>query len=280
VVGAIRLFAQNKAALFGGSIFVALILVAFAAPLLASNPPRQVNLSEALQPPSWAHPLGTDDLGRDGLSEVVWGSRTSLIIVVSSVATASFLGVLVGATAGYVGGWIGSILSRVIEMFLVIPRDVLAIFLVAILGSGIRNIVLALVLAFWPVTARVVRGEYMSMRNRTFVEAARAIGVHPWTIMFREILPNALPVILVNGLFLLSTAFLAEAGLSFLGLNDPNVSSWGRMIFDSMHELLHAWWTAFFPGLAIVAAVLGLNLAGDGLTELTNPRLRSWRSAR
>jgi peptide/nickel transport system permease protein len=168
-------------------------------------------------------------------------------------------------------------------MFLVIPRVLLAILLVAILGSTSLNIVLALTVAFWPVTARLVRGEYIAFSQRQFVEAARSVGAGHFTIMYREILPSAIPIILVTATFLMSQAILSEAGLSFLGLADPNTSSWGRMVFTAQRELRHAWWSAVFPGVAIVLVVMSLNLAGDGLSEVINPktaRLQAKRGAK
>ena len=256
-----------------GLVIVALfLLIAIAGPLFMPYEPQETNLSDSVQAPSSEHRLGTDELGRDVLSEMVHGARTTLLIAASTVLASITLGTLLGAAAGYIGGTFDGVASRLIDGFLVIPQELLAIVVVAMLGPSRQNIILALTLVFWPTTARLMRGEFIGLRNRQFVEAAQISGLGRMQIIFGEILPSAMPIIVVNATFLASETILAEAGLSFLGLNDPNISSWGKMVFDSMGVLRFAWWTAFFPGLAIVLLVLGLNLTGDTANEVINPR--------
>ncbi len=267
-----RRFSQRRLALAGLIIVILFVVVGVLAPLIAPAPSLHTDLGISALGPSTDHWFGTDALGRNILSEVLWGARTTLLLAVTTIAISTAIGIVVGSFAGYFGGWPDFILSRFIDMFFVIPRVLLAILLVAMLGSTNWNIVLALTVAFWPVTARLVRGEYIAFRQRQFVEAARAVGAGHLTIIFREILPSAMPIILVTATFLMSQAILSEAGLSFLGLADPNTSSWGRMVFTAQRELRYAPWTAIFPGLAILFVVLSLNLVGDGLNETINPK--------
>ena len=267
-----RRFSQRRLALAGLIFVLAFVIVGLLAPLIAPSPSLHTDLEASVQAPSIDHWFGTDILGRDILSEILWGARTTLLLALTTIVISTAIGVIVGSLAGYFGGWPDFILSRFIDMFFVIPRVLLAILLVAMLGSTNWNIVLALTVAFWPVTARLVRGEYIAFKQRQFVEAARAVGAGHLTIIFREILPSAMPIILVTATFLMSQAILSEAGLSFLGLADPNTSSWGRMVFTAQRVLRYAWWAAVFPGAAILIVVLSLNLLGDGLNETINPK--------
>ena len=267
-----RRFRHRRLALAGLIVVLLFVIVGLLAPAIAPFPSLETDLEASAEAPSGGHWFGTDTLGRDIFSEILWGARTTLLLALTTITIATAIGVGVGSLAGYFGGWPDFVLSRFIDMFLVIPRVLLAILLVAMLGSTNWNIVLALTVAFWPVTARLVRAEYIALKQRQFVEAARAVGAGHLTIMFREILPSAIPIILVTATFLMSQAILSEAGLSFLGLADPNTSSWGRMVFTAQRELRHAWWSAVFPGAAIVLVVLSLNLAGDGLNEVINPK--------
>ena len=267
-----RRFSQRRLALAGLIFVLTFVIVGLLAPLIAPSPSLHTDLKASVQAPSIDHWFGTDILGRDILSEILWGARTTLLLALTTIVISTAIGVIVGSLAGYFGGWPDFILSRFIDMFFVIPRVLLAILLVAMLGSTNWNIVLALTVAFWPVTARLVRGEYIAFKQRQFVEAARAVGAGHLTIIFREILPSAMPIILVTATFLMSQAILSEAGLSFLGLADPNTSSWGRMVFTAQRVLRYAWWAAIFPGAAILIVVLSLNLVGDGLNETINPK--------
>ena len=267
-----RRFSQRRLALAGLIFVLTFVIVGLLAPLIAPAPSLHTDLKASVQAPSIDHWFGTDILGRDILSEILWGARTTLLLALTTIVISTAIGVIVGSLAGYFGGWPDFILSRFIDMFFVIPRVLLAILLVAMLGSTNWNIVMALTVAFWPVTARLVRGEYIAFKQRQFVEAARAVGAGHLTIIFREILPSAMPIILVTATFLMSQAILSEAGLSFLGLADPNTSSWGRMVFTAQRVLRYAWWAAVFPGAAILIVVLSLNLVGDGLNETINPK--------
>ena len=268
----LRRFAQRRLALFGLMLFLIVLVLGLAAPLIAPFPSQKTNLRDSLEAPSSRHLLGTDLTGTDIFSEVLWGSRNSLKLALSTVAASILIGGLIGALAGYFGGWLDLLLSRVVDMFLVLPRVLFAMVLVAVLGSSIWNIFIALTIAYSPVVARLVRAEYMSIKSRVFVDAARVIGAGQFTIIFREILPSVVPIILVTSTFLLGQAILNEALLSFIGLNDPNISSWGKMVFVSQANIRFAWWTGVVPGVAIALTVLGLNLAGDGLNEVINPK--------
>lgn len=275
-----RTFVRSKAGVVGLIMILLIVAAGLFAPLLTPYSPIEPNLSEALLPPSAEHWFGTDDVGRDIFSGVVWGARTSMLIALATVVASTLIGLVVGMAAGYFGGWIDSVLSRMIEVFLSIPAFLFAILILAMLGASTTNIVIALTVTFWPISARLVRGEFIRLKERLFVEAARMVGVRPLAIMLREILPSALPVVVVNATFLMSQAILTEAGLSFLGLNDQNVASWGKMVFNSLTNVRYGWWTAVFPGLAIFIAVLGLNLASDGLNDALNPKVNLMHRAR
>lgn len=227
-----------------------------------------------LAPPGRAHLFGTDDLGRDIWTGVLHGARVSLLVGVLAAATSALIGVLVGSVAGFYGGRLGDVLMRATEFFLVIPTFLLALVLVAVSRPSIWNIIFTLGILGWPSTARLARAEFLSLREREFVMAARAMGVYPVRILFRHILPNAAPPLIVNSSLGVATAILVEAGLSFLGLGDPNLFSWGLMLRNSREFLRMAWWMPTFPGLAIFVTVLSLNLVGDGLNDALNPRLR------
>lgn len=256
-----------------GLVLLAVIIVgSVGADVFAPYASRSADLLAPLQSPSRHHIFGTDELGRDVFSEILWGGRTTLTIVTATVLIAASIGVAIGALAGYLGGAVDAVLARLIDGFLVVPQEILAIVVVATLGASKANIVIALTLVFWATTARLVRGEFIALRSRPFVDAARVAGLSRARIIFGELLPSALPLILVNATFLASDAVLAEAGLSFLGLNDPNASSWGKAVFDSLNVVRQAWWTAVFPGIAIVVLVLGLNFAGDAANEVMNAR--------
>jgi peptide/nickel transport system permease protein len=227
-----------------------------------------------LQPPSRAHPLGTDDLGRDLLAGIVHGARTSLLVMLSVAGMAAFIGVAVGIVAGYRGGLVDDLLSRLTEFVQVLPRFFLAVVVIAFVGQGLAGVVLVLGLTSWPWIARVARAEALSLRRREFVDAARSLGASTPRILLRQVLPHALPATLVVVSVNAASAILLEAGLSFLGLGDPSRMSWGYLANNAQKFLRVAWWLAAFPGAAIALAVLGLNLLGDALTDLLDPRRR------
>ncbi len=268
-----RRFRRRRAALVGLGLVAVLAAVALTAPWVAPFDPLATSLAHLAPPGRDGHLLGTDHLGRDVLSGVVWGSRVSLVVGVSAAATSVVLGIVIGALAGYYGGAVDALLGRLTELFQVIPRFVLALLVVALFGTGLLKLILVIGILSWPQAARVVRGQFLALRGAAYVDAARMQGQPAAHIMLREILPNALPPVVVIGSLDVAVAILLEASLGFFGLGDPNLVSWGGMLNAAQAHLREAWWMSVFPGLAISWAVLGFNLVGDGLNEATNPRL-------
>ncbi|WP_337877077.1 ABC transporter permease [Elioraea sp.] len=280
-LGLIR-FAANKTALGSAVVILAFIMVALAAPLIAPHDPAEADLFRRLQPPAWAEggewgfPLGCDGLGRDILSRLIWGARVSLLVAGLVIAIAAAIGTLAGLAAGYLRGWTDTLISRLVDTLLGFPYLVFAIGLMAMMGPGLHNIVLALVYKEWVFTCRVVRGETLAAREQDYVEAARAIGCRPGRIMLREILPNVLSPVLVVATFRMAYVIIMEASLSFLGLGvQPPTPSWGSMVADGRDFLVDAWWVSTVPGLAILALVLSINLASQGLRDAFDPRLHT-----
>jgi peptide/nickel transport system permease protein len=218
--------------------------------------------------------MGTDDVGRDIYSGVLHGAKVSIIVGLLCAITATGFGIIIGGTAGYRGGRVDDLLMRLTDFFLTIPRFFLVLILGALFGNSINNIILVIAALSWPPIARLVRSEFLSFREQEFVEAARSLGLKDFWIVFGEILPNALPPAIVSGSLLVARAILTEAGLSFLGLGDPNLISWGTQLFNAQRILRQAWWAAFFPGMAIFLTVLSSNLIGDGLNDVLNPKLK------
>lgn len=218
--------------------------------------------------------LGTDSLGRDIAAGIFYGSRVSLLVGFSSVAVAMIVGVLVGAFAGFYGGWVDDVLMRVTELFQTIPQFMLAIVVVAVLGPSVGVIIASLAIVSWPAVARLVRGEFLVLRDRAYVHGCIVAGMGDLRIIFRQILPNAAPVIIVMSTILVATAILMESALSFLGFGDPNVLTWGTMIGMGRSQLRDAWYIIAIPGVALLLTALALNLVGEGLNDLLNPRLR------
>lgn len=266
-------FARNRAGAVGCTILMILLAAAIFAGHLGGPSPRTMR-AKPLAPPSRNHPFGTDDLGRDIWTGVLHGTRVSLFVGVVAAGTSSIIGILVGSVAGYYGGRVGDLLMRVTEFFIVIPTFLLALVLVAVSRPSIWNIIMTIGILGWPSTARLARAEFLALREREFVAAARAIGAKSLRVVFRQILPNAAPPLIVSASLGVAAAILVEAGLSFLGLGDPNLYSWGLMLRNSREFLRMAWWMPTFPGLAIFVTVLSLNLVGDGLNDALNPRLR------
>lgn len=263
----------SPTAVIGGALVALAVLTALAAPLIAPFDPHAQDLERRLEPPSLAHPMGFDELGRDVLSRLIWGARVSLAVGVAVVLAAGALGTAIGALAGLAGGVIDSIAMRLCDVLLAFPGILLAIALVAVLGPALEHLIVALVVIGWVGYARLVRGEVMRLKGEEFVTAARAAGASAGTIVMRHLLPNVLPVLAVQASLGLAGAILAEAGLSFLGLGvEPPVASWGAMINAGRSHLLDAPHVSLFPGLAILATTMGSNFLGDGLVDLLAPR--------
>jgi peptide/nickel transport system permease protein len=264
--------------LVGAVVLLGIVLAALLAPWLAPfDPVAPPDLAARLADPSSTHPLGTDDLGRDVLSRLLFGARISLTVAFLAVGMSVALGTALGAVAGYAGGWWDTLIARFVDIVLAVPRLVLLIVIVAVLQEPSPwTIVLVLGLTQWPQIARLVRGEVLSIKERDYVRAAEALGCSPRRVLARHILPNTLgPVIVASTLGIANTIVL-EAGLSFLGLGvQPPTPSWGAMVADGRGHLLEAWWISTFAGLAIVATVVSFNLVGEGLRQAVDPKSRS-----
>ena len=271
---------RDRAALCGLGVVVIAILVAVLAPVLAPADPLKGDLLERLTPPAWAHggalghPLGTDTLGRDVLSRLVHGARVSLAVGFTTVVIAGVVGVILGVLGGYYGGWLDDVLMRVGDIQLAFLVLLLGVALLAVLGAGLGNLILVLGLSGWITYARMVRGETLSLRQRDFVEAARALGAGDRHVIWRHVLPNVWAPIVIVATFSVARMIIAEASLSFLGLGIPAPApSWGAMLDEGRNYITTGWWLALFPGLAILVVVLGINLVGDWLRDLLDPRL-------
>ena len=275
---AARHFRRNRLALAGLVVLALLYTVAILAPLIAPyDPIAQGDLTTTgyLSPGS-AHWLGTDQFGRDVLSRILYGARISLAIGFIAVAIAIVLGSLLGAIAGYIGGMVDAAIMRFTDMVMAFPRLVLLIMIIALFEPSLTLIILVLGLTQWPGTARLVRGEVLSLREREFIQAARALGFGRRRIILRHLIPNVLAPVIVAATLGIGNTIVLEAGLSFLGMGvQPPTPSWGTLVADGRQNLIGAWWVATFPGLAIVITVLAFNLVGDGLRDALDPRLRS-----
>jgi len=267
--------------LAGGVILVALIVCGVAAPLLAPFNPQEQRLEARLQPPAWAggkaaaHWLGTDNLGRDILSRIIYGSRISLLVGATTVILAGLVGCILGGVAGYFGKGVDEVVGKVTEIFLAFPFLLLAIALMAFLGQGVMNIILALMMSRWVQYCRVVRGEVLSLKERDFITAARALGGKDFYILLRHVAPNTLPSVTVVATFAMAIVIISEASLSFLGLGVPAyIPTWGSMLSEGRSYMTRAPWLTIFPGLAIFITVFGINLLGDGLRDLFDPKLQ------
>jgi peptide/nickel transport system permease protein len=271
---------RDGVALAGLAVIVASVALALAAPALAPDDPVRNDLLARLAPPMWVeggsarHPLGTDTLGRDVVSRLLYGARVSLVVGFSAVVVAGVLGLGLGLVAGYYGGRLDDALMRLGDVQLAFPALVLAIAVLAVVGSGLASIVLVLGVTGWVTYARIARGETLSLRHREFVEGARARGARDAAILWRHVLPNVLPSITVVATFSVARTIIAEASLSFLGLGlPPPAPSWGAMLDEGRNYLTTGWWLALFPGLAILLVVLGINVVGDWLRDALDPRV-------
>ncbi|HLW28230.1 MAG TPA: ABC transporter permease [Kiloniellales bacterium] len=267
-------FSRNKGAVIGLVILLAVVVLAVVAPFLYPDSPWRMVQRPFLEPMAvdgfW---FGTDTLGRDIGAGLAHGARVSLLVGLVSTAVALLIGVTLGALAGYYGGLLDDALMRFTEFFQTIPNFALAIVLVAIFQPSLASIVAAIAIVSWPPVARLVRGEFLSLRSREFVQASVVIGQSNLRIILTQILPNAMSSVIVMASLMVATAILLESSLSFLGLGDPNQMSWGYMIGAARTVLRQAWWMSFFPGIAILLTVLALNLVGEGLNDALNPRL-------
>jgi peptide/nickel transport system permease protein len=277
----LRELVKNKAALLGLAILVLVTASAVLAPLISPADPVLQEVSFRLKPPTLegddgrTHLLGTDHLGRDILSRLIYGARISLVIGISAVALAGTLGTLIGLVAGYRGGRIDDLCMRFTDTMLAMPFILLALAVIAVLGSSLRNIILVLGVTSWVSYARVVRAEVLTLRTREFVLAAQALGGHGGRIVFRHLLPNVLTPVIVIATLEVARMIILESALSFLGLGvQPPTPTWGGMLADGRAYLSTAWWLATFPGLCIMLSVLGINLLGDWLRDVLDPRLR------
>jgi len=273
-------FRHHTPGMIGLGILVAAVLMAIAAPLLADEAGlRAINVTHnpTFANPSEFGPLGTDSLGRDVMTQFVWGARTSLLVGLAATLIAIVIGSIVGITAGFYGGKIGAILMRVTEWFLVIPFLPLAIVLAAILGPSVKNIILVIGITSWPSTARLISAQVLTLRQRDYVDRSRALGASNWHLMTRHIVPNVSPLILANTTLTVPIVILSEATLSFLGLGDPTNPSWGKMLDDAFETgavTAQAWWVFIPPGLGILLVALAFTLCGTALEEILDPRLR------
>jgi len=272
--GGILRFLRHRPAVVGLALLLAVLLAAALAGVIYPGDPFSI-VGKPFQPPFSEHLLGTDALGRDLAAGLLHGARTTLLVGVVATVIASVVGITIGGLAGYFGGRLDGLLMRLTELFQTIPFFLFAILLVAVLGASIRSVIFAIAVVSWPPMARLVRGEFMAMRNREFVQACVSLGMGHTRIIVVHILPNTLSSIIVTGSLMVATAILIESGLSFLGLSDANTMSWGFIIGSGRTVLRTAWWICAVPGLAILLTVMAINLVGDGLNDALNPRLRS-----
>jgi peptide/nickel transport system permease protein len=259
----------------GATILIIFILAALLAPLLTSIDPLTQNVIKGLHPPSAEFPLGTDKLGRDIFSRLLYGSRISLFVGFAVVVVSALIGGAFGLLAGWRGGWIDEVMMRVTDIFFAFPGLILAMAIAAALGPNLQNALIAIIAVTWPVYARLVRGQVLSLKRREFVESARVIGASQLRIVFRHLLPNSLAPLLVQASFDLGGAILSVAGLSFIGFGaQPPTPEWGVMISEGRNYMATQWWLATCPAVAILLVVAGFNLLGDGLRDWLDPRLR------
>ena len=275
---------RARTPLLGLIVLGVVVLTAVLAPVLAPHPPGEQNLELRLKPPTWqtgavpGYPLGTDQLGRDVLSRLIYGARVSLLVGLVTAGISGLVGLLLGLCAGYYGGLADGFISRLIDIQLAFPFVLLALSVVAVLGGGLLNVIVVLGVGGWMSFARIVRADTLSLRQREYIQAARCTGASNWRIMIRHILPNVLAPIIVIGSFAVSTNIIYEAALTFLGVGvSPSIPTWGNMLADGRDYLGVGWWIATLPGLAIMVCVLGINLLGDWLRDVLDPRYGLYR---
>jgi len=268
-------FKENGLALAGGIVVLVLFVVAVLAPFVSPYNPDDIDRKHILEPPERLHPLGTDDLGRDVLSRMIWGSRISLSVGFVAVGIATIIGMVLGALSGYYGGWSDRFIMRFIDIMLSIPTFFLILAVIAFIGPSIWNIMIVIGLTQWMGVARLVRAEFLTLKEREFVLAAKAVGASDLRIIFRHIMINSMAPVLVSAVLNVAGAVLVESALSFLGIGvQPPTPSWGNILNLGKDNIEIAWWLSVFPGLAILITVLGYNLLGEGIRDSIDPRLR------
>lgn len=269
-----RRLRRNRNIKVGGVLVLGFIFMGLLAPWISPYDPLRGKLIESLSPPSWKHLFGTDIQGRDILSRVIWGARTSMIVAFFSIAIAVTAGTLAGSVAGFLGGWVDNVVSRVVDIMLALPDILLALFVAAIIGPGLENVILAIALYNFPQFARISRASVINIKQEDYIEAAKAIGERDVSVLLRYILPNSLAPVIVHATLRTAASILTAAGLSFLGLGvQPPTPEWGAMLSDARTYLVTAPYVWIFPGLALTLTALGFNLLGDGLNDVLNPRI-------
>ena len=266
---------RNNALVIGTIVVGIWVLVAAFAPWIAPHSPLDLDVMNRLEPPQPGHWFGTDEVGRDNFSRVLWGARITIPLSFAVIVLASLFGAGIGAVAGYAGGRIDEILMRIVDVVLAFPPIVLAMAITASLGAGLRNAMFAILLVSWPEVSRLMRGQVLAIKENDYVIAAQALGAPAWRVVLTHILPNAFPPVVVKGTLDIGNAIILTAALSFIGLGAiPPAPEWGAMIAAGQSKFEY-WWAATFPGLAILSVVLGFNFLGDGLQDSLNPRLRT-----
>jgi peptide/nickel transport system permease protein len=269
-------FKKNRSAVIGLFIVTFYVLLAIFGYMIVPWDPKRTNVGPPFVPPftNMDYLFGTDRMGKDIYSTFVAGARVSVTVGFTAAVGSAIIGIIIGSISGYMGGRVDDVLMRITEIVMVMPRLLLAITMAAFFGSNIINIIFILSVLSWPGNARQTRALFLSLREAEFVSAAKSLGESRWRIMFSEILPHALVPVIISTSMAVGSAIMSEAGLSFLGLGDPRVVSWGAMLQRAQMDMKLAWWPSFFPGLAIFTIVLGSNLLGDGLNDALNPRLK------
>lgn len=271
-------FKRHRLGLTGAMVVLLLFTISLAAPALSPYDPSYIDIKSILEPPSYEHPLGTDQLGRDVLSRIIWGGRISLMVGFVAVGIAAVIGVFLGAMAGYYGGYVDTIIMRFVDIMLCFPTFFLILAVVALLEPSIWNIMVVIGATGWMGMARLIRAEILSVKERDYVLAARALGASHARIIWRHIIPNAMAPVLVAATLGVAAAILTESALSFLGIGvQPPTPSWGNILTAGKDSIEVAWWLSFYPGMAILITVLGYNLLGEGIRDAIDPRLREGR---
>ena len=275
---ALRRFLKNRLAVVGSIIMLIVVTLAIFAPLIAPYSPTHMSLADRLSSPSLRHLFGTDDVGRDILSRVIYGSRITLRICITVVGLTMVFGTVLGIFSGYVGGWVDEFIMRLTDVFLAFPALILAMAISAALGPSLQNAIMAMIVIWWPRYARVARGQVLTLREIDYIAAARAAGASSLRIMFRHILPNSISPIVIQGSLDLGGVVITAATLSFIGFGaQPPTPEWGAMVSIGRNYLPYYWWYSTFPGLAIMITVMAFNLLGDAVRDILDPRLRRGR---